>query len=1144
LGRLILTRFYEDNLIAQETYYVYDEIGNLRYVLTPEAVSQMGSATVLDATLKDKYVFCYTYDERQRLVEKKLPGVAPIYLVYDSRDRLVLSQDGNQRTSSQWTFVKYDQLNRPVLSGLKIVIGSRATVQAAVNTHYSNSSNKMYEDRTGTWDGADLGYTDQSFPLANSQTDYLMAVYYDNYGFILPAHSADFGFNSSNGINNGPQLATIRGQVTGGKIRILGDNAFLRFTSFYDDRYRPIQSRSDHQMGETMDTYIAYDFANQVTKTKTVHNINSIKSVNITQRFAYDHAGRLGQIWHQMDNNPEVLMVDYKYNEIGQLADKNLHFRTQTSTFSQSIDYRYTIRGWLQSINNATLTVQAGVNDDNNDLFGMELFYNTDPLGMGLTSQFNGNIAGIAWSNGDHKDAEGTLTYKYTYDKQDRLKSADYREKLGSTWKTDTHRFDMDGINYDKNGNINSLQRRESGTLIDNLTYTYSGNQLLAVNDSQNDDRGFKDGEESATEYIYDSNGNMTTDKNKDIATIQYNVLNLPSRVSFDNGTYIDYIYAASGAKLGKRVYVGGSLSNATDYAGLLIFESDSLKYIHTSEGRIVVDKVANDFVYDYQYFIRDHLGNNSVTFKSYETVYKVGMETANAAIEEAQFKNLPYTRYTSTTYNHTPADDNVPSPNKSARLNAYETNPDGTRKMIGPATGLKVYPGDVVNMEVWTRYAQVNTSQAPASAFLFSALAASFGLVSTGETAPIYNAFNAKVGTTLLNSQTSGSVPKAYLNYLFFDKNYQNPVSGFIQVTSAARLSFQKLTLSKSITTEGYMYIYVSNESTLNVNVFFDDLKITHTAGSVLVQANDYYPFGLTMTPSDYLRTGEKKNDYLYNGKELQDELGLGWLDYGARMYMPEIGRWGVVDEKVELYPGFTPYHYCNNNPIIFVDPDGEDTYLIIYGAGYENAESVGEHGDQGDNFKKNAEAHADKLRNSGTLAEGDAVVVVRAASSEKFINTVNAEYESGKIAELTTFSHGGPWGLSLGGESVEEDGVDQNTEDQQVDDYDSREINESNYEQINSDNFTDDATVTVNACYVGGVSKSDQKSSFGQKLANLLGGNRTVRAFTGGSQMKTKNGDGKTIIHDGEMIRSADVKTQKVRFTLFRKDQEPVGP
>ena len=90
----------------------------------------------------------------------------------------------------------------------------------------------------------------------------------------------------------------------------------------------------------------------------------------------------------------------------------------------------------------------------------------------------------------------------------------------------------------------------------------------------------------------------------------------------------------------------------------------------------------------------------------------------------------------------------------------------------------------------------------------------------------------------------------------------------------------------------------------------------------------DNYYPFGLDF--NSYSRENQLSNDYLYNGKEEQNELGLGWLDYGARMYMPEIGRWGGIDKKAEKYYRFSPYTYAANNPIVIIDPDGEDLVRV----------------------------------------------------------------------------------------------------------------------------------------------------------------------------------------------------------------------
>jgi RHS repeat-associated protein len=88
-------------------------------------------------------------------------------------------------------------------------------------------------------------------------------------------------------------------------------------------------------------------------------------------------------------------------------------------------------------------------------------------------------------------------------------------------------------------------------------------------------------------------------------------------------------------------------------------------------------------------------------------------------------------------------------------------------------------------------------------------------------------------------------------------------------------------------------------------------------------VQLDDYYPFGLTF--NSCLRENTTQNRYQYNGKEKQCELDLGWLDYGARSYMPETGRWGVIDPLASKASGWSPYRYAFDNPVKFVDPNGK---------------------------------------------------------------------------------------------------------------------------------------------------------------------------------------------------------------------------
>lgn len=109
-------------------------------------------------------------------------------------------------------------------------------------------------------------------------------------------------------------------------------------------------------------------------------------------------------------------------------------------------------------------------------------------------------------------------------------------------------------------------------------------------------------------------------------------------------------------------------------------------------------------------------------------------------------------------------------------------------------------------------------------------------------------------------------------------------------------------------------------------IDVFFDDLKVTHVKSPV-IETNDYYPFGGEF--NSYSRESSVENKYLYNGKEKQDELGLDLYDYGARFYDPWVGRWSVIDGKAELYFGTSPYVYALNQPTNAIDPDGN---LVIF--------------------------------------------------------------------------------------------------------------------------------------------------------------------------------------------------------------------
>lgn len=607
-GQVVLKRNYvvnsASNIIPVETYYVYDDFNLLRFVLPPEAINHLGTTTVFtqDSSLIKAWCYYYKYDNRKRMTIKQLPGAAPVYMVYDKRDRIVVTQDGNTRQDSSWFFTKYDTLNRPVLTGVLKTTSTLtlAQMQDSVDNAYSDSTPRPYcvirDDQTTTH----LGYTNTSFPntIDGSDITYYTATYYDDYDYL---DSKDF--ESDLAVGNTTHLEEVKGLVTGTKALVLdGGSTYLTATTYYNEKYRPIQVLRDlYDLNEMVEiTSNSYDFIGQLVETKTSH-VTETDTTEVIKYYSYDHMGRLLRI-RQEANDTTLVLSEMGYNDLGQLDEKKLH--VSGSTALQTINYEYNIRGWLTSINDPT--------DLGNDLFSMELCYDNSSIVTGLTTQaqYNGNISGLRWKSTGDSNIKG---YGYSYDALNRLTSSDYGE--GSSFATNQNMFNESIGGYDLNGNIKSLDRIGlDGTTqltLDSLTYVYSGNQLQRIIDAASTSLGFID-TTNTFDYDYDLNGNLTQDLNKGIGNIDYNYLNLPKEVTKDANNNIVYIYDAMGMKL-KRISTVDGTPTERYYAGAFEYDDEEdLDLIHNEEGVVNV----SGSTYTYEYFLKDHLGNTRVTFK------------------------------------------------------------------------------------------------------------------------------------------------------------------------------------------------------------------------------------------------------------------------------------------------------------------------------------------------------------------------------------------------------------------------------------------------------------------------------------------------------------------------------------------------
>jgi len=414
-----------------------------------------------------------------------------------------------------------------------------------------------------------------------------------------------------------------------------------------------------HEVTET-----TYTFTGNPLEVTHTHTASGKTTRTEKYTYVYDAAERVSSVKHKLGST-EVTLASYTYDKHGRTAIRSPH---GSSTNGQT--YSYNVRSWLTGISGTKFTQT-----------------------LGYSGLYGGDIKTMSWT------ANGSShSYTFGYDGVGRLINANH----GAGTYTEL----VNG--YDKNGNIKFLKRTcGSGSLADDLTYTYSGNRITKVEDAAGSSGLFSNGSTATTEYTYDNNGNLKSDLNKGISNITYNCLNLPSVVTFSNGNTITYTYASDGRKLRTAHKIGGT-TTTTDYAGNVIYENGVQKKLLTEEG--YVDLTSGT----YYYYLKDHQGNNRV----------------------------------------------------------------------------------VVN--------------------------------------------------------GSGAV----------------------------------------------------------------------------AETNHYYPFGGTFASGTV-------QPYKYNGKELDTKAGLNWYDYGARHYDAALGRFLTVDPLAEKYYGASPFAYCNNNPIRFIDPDGKDGWDIVVGYG-----------------------------------------------------------------------------------------------------------------------------------------------------------------------------------------------------------------
>jgi len=879
LGRTILVQQQVSASVWTNTYSLYNAFGNIQAIITPLAVErmqQLGNYDYTNTAFKE-LIYTYTYDARQRLQSKKIPNAGVVYYVYDKLDRVVATQDANQRLQGQWMIQKYDQYGRPILSALYHTSLDRKFLQ-----QYYNQQTTFFENLANN----SLGYTN-TVPVLTSNDLIQNINYYDDYDFdndgqidVDNAFIVDGSYPSN-------YFERTFGQATGNKVRLLdASNRFLKQVNFYDERGRVIQTQNENHLNGQDITFSAYDFVGNLIKMKYQHTIvqrNANNEVTTEEFFHYDHTGRLLEVYHKVGDQDKILLSQQNYDELGRLIEKNLHSTNEGENFLQSIDYHYNVRNWLVRINDLYQVSPASIDPVPSSVSVLQKQINEIVLKYNSQDVANGKVQ----TEIEIDDETLDLVNGIVVASQQNQEAVDlYGEGYHTTTKDEEVRVDFSDRTIDKNNigtSLEELEARLQQKLTDNgvtnpvvmevllkdLKAEYRDRWLLLRSNAENEDNE----DLFSMNFDYDYGGN--------IHHLEWKV------ASYDYRSIYDYNYDNL-----------DRLSNA-----------NYKEYLESSTPLFPIYQRQNDFsVNNINY---DIMGNIT-HLERRGTVAVLGTSLTNGLMD-----NLNYI------YDNNQLKVVGDLSNQSAGFN---DGANSSREYYYDANG-NLTRDD--NKHIVVSYNHLNLP----NQIQFTQESASINW--------LYTATGQKIQKTITDANNVVT-NKHYIGNV----QYINTEVDFIQHQEGRIIrNLVGIDVSNNPIYD-YRYEYSLKDHLGNGRVFFSDMNkdgIVEVAqngnANELLQQEHYYPFGMGIK-------GEWKfvqpqiggvNKYQFNGKELNEDFGLNWNDYGARWYDASIGRWNGVDPLAVDYSSWSGYNYVLGNPLKYIDPDGMrvegDFYAVFQG-------------------------------------------------------------------------------------------------------------------------------------------------------------------------------------------------------------------
>ncbi len=849
-GQTVLKRTYVGGETLS-TYYVYDDYGNLTYVLPPKTEPDTATITT---TLLNSLAFQYRYDALRRQVEKRNPGVDGWErIVYDYEDRPILAQDANMALNDQWLFTKYDKFGRPVYTGFFSSTQTRAELQQLADNWVNVDQKPHNEERTGsttTIDGSSINYSNVAFPDTNLQL--LSVNYYDDYAII------DSDKPTTPTVVQGQNVTTnTKGLATISWVRVLDGqpDQWNKTYMFYDTRARVLRVHTkNYQQGYTIvDNEL--DFRGKVVNMVTQHQKDALDPlVSIKDSYTYDHMERIrtqSQKLYDGDVNgtptEDKLVAGFLYDALGQLTKK--YVEPESDGF-----------GW-----------QVGLDDTGNAL---ETPNSNDPamivsrdftLGEAgvydVSYDFSGDTSGMAYSLVLAISRGSTLVYRENLTESELGNTINFVAAISGTYTVEMSFRSPNGT-FSPNSNFAA----ERINLVPNTTlpepaFGIAHHDVLAL---------------QMVDYQYNARGSMT--QINDVDNLQNDL--------FAYSMHYDQPTAGSSAA---PMYNGN---------------------IAQVQWKTQNDGVLRGYGYAYDALSRitnatDNTGNYNISNISYDkngnllTLNRKGWGIFNGSNAYGDIDMLDYSSYDGNKLLKVMDGGNTAEGFRYNSTASVDYGYDANGNMISDANkGITLIEYNHLDLPE-----KITFSNSDEIRYLYDAM-----------------------GNKLKKTAFQGGNPTIteYWNgfqYLQGELQFFAQPEGYTAVGG-----------STGSRTFDYVYHYTDHLG--NVRLSYSDIDGNGTidASTEIINENNYYPFGMLHRGYNGgihpLGTGYT---YGFNGKELQEDNDITWLDFGSRNYDPALGRWMNIDPQSGRYMGVSPFAAMGNNPVTFVDPNGEELITTL---------------------------------------------------------------------------------------------------------------------------------------------------------------------------------------------------------------------